>query len=308
MPKLPKARAVGRSREVRSIAAPVMDDPSCAETVEFLTRITDELSRGPLNLPCFPDIVPRIRKTIGDPKSTSDDLVRIAGTEPRLSARLLQTANSAMFNPGGLPLSNLRQAVTRLGHHLVQSVTMVFAVQQMKAESSLRPVVEPLSELWAKSVAVASICQVLAQRLRVPADKVFLTGLLHGIGCFYVMVRAASAPGGVAYEHLRSDLVAEWHPSIGRAVLEKWGFEAVMCEAVGSQHEYDRKSKRAADITDVVIASVALADALLEQQGDLSRCASINAFASLRLSRDDSLAILRHTEHTLGSLRDALGC
>ncbi len=285
-----------------------MDDPSHAATVEFLRRITDELSRGPLNLPCFPDIVPRVRKAIGDPKSTSDDIVRSAGTEPRLAARLLQTANSAMFNPGGLPLTNLRQAVTRLGHHLVQSVTMVFAVQQMKAEASLRPVVEPLSALWAKSVAVASICQVLAQRLRVPADKVFLTGLLHGIGYFYVMVKAAGAPDGIAYEDLHRDLVAEWHPSIGRAVLEKWGFEDVMCEAVGSQNEYGRKSKRAADITDVVIASVALADALLEQQGDLGRCANINAFASLRLGRDDLVAILRHTEHTLDSLRDALGC
>jgi HD-like signal output (HDOD) protein len=155
---------------------------------------------------------------------------------------------------------------------------------------------------------VASICQVLAQRLRVPADKVFLTGLLHGIGYFYVMVRAAGAPNGIPYEHLRSELVAEWHPSIGRAVLEKWCFEPVMCEAVGSQQEYDRKSKRAADITDVVIASVALAEALLEHQGDLTRCASINAFASLHLSRDDLVAILRHTDHTLGSLRDALGC
>jgi HD-like signal output (HDOD) protein len=305
---MPKARAAKPSREVRSILAAAIDDPSCAETVAFLKRITDELSQGPLNLPCFPDIVPRVRKAIGDPKSTSDDLVRIAGTEPRLAARLLQTANSAMFNPGGVPLTNLRQAVTRLGHHLVQSVTMVFAVQQMKTEAALRPVVKPLTELWAKSVAVASICQVLAQRLRVPADKVFLTGLLHGIGYFYVMVRAAGAPNGIPYEHLRSELVAEWHPSIGRAVLEKWCFEPVMCEAVGSQQEYDRKSKRAADISDVVIASVALAEALLEHQGDLTRCASINAFASLHLSRDDLVAILRHTDHTLGSLRDALGC
>ncbi len=305
---MPKARAARPSREVRSILAAAIDDPPCAETIAFLKRITDELSQGPLNLPCFPDIVPRVRKAIGDPKSTSDDLVRIAGTEPRLAARLLQTANSAMFNPGGVPLTNLRQAVTRLGHHLVQSVTMVFAVQQMKTEAALRPVVKPLTELWAKSVAVASICQVLAQRLRVPADKVFLTGLLHGIGYFYVMVRAAGAPNGIPYEHLRSELVAERHPSIGRAVLEKWCFEPVMCEAVGSQHEYDRKSKRAADITDVVIASVALAEALLEHQGDLTRCASINAFASLHLSRDDLVAILRHTDHTLGSLRDALGC
>jgi HD-like signal output (HDOD) protein len=267
-------------------------DPSRAATIDFLTQVTGELSKGPLNLPCFPDIVPRVREALGDPKSTSDDIVRIAGTEPRLAARLLQTANSAVFNPGGQPLTNLRQAVTRLGHHLVQSVTMVFAIQQMKSETSLRSVAGALGDLWEKSIAVASICQVLAQRLRVPADKVFLAGLLHGIG----------------YDRLLTEVVTEWYPSIGRAVLEKWGFEAVLCEAVGCQLDYARKSKRAADITDVLIASVALADALLEHKGDLSRCANINAFGALGLSTDDLSAILRHTEHTLGSLRDALGC
>ncbi len=65
------------------------------------------------------------------------------------------------------------------------------------------------------------------------------------------------------------------------------------------------RSKCAPDITDVLIA---LADALLERNGDLARCASINAFASLGLSAEESRAILKHTEHTLGSLRDALGC
>jgi len=249
-----------------------------------------------------------VRKALADPKSTSEDIVRIAGTEPRLAARLLQTANSAVFNPGGQPLSNLRQAVTRLGGNLVQSVTMVFAIQQMKAEASLRPVAQPLTALWERSIAVASICQVLAQRLRVPGDKVFLAGLLHGIGNFYIMVRAAGASNGIEYANLLSELVADWHPSVGRAVLEKWGFEAVMCEAIGSQNDHERKSKRAPDITDVLIASVALADALLEHKGDLARCSAINAFASLGLGPDDLTAILKHTEHTLGSLRDTLGC
>jgi HD-like signal output (HDOD) protein len=279
-----------------------------AAAVEFVTQLSAELTRGPVNLPCFPDIVPRVRKALGDAKSSADDIVRVAGTEPRLAARLLQTANSAVFNPAGKPLGNLRAAITRLGHHLVQSVTMAFAVQQMKAAISLRPVAKPLNDLWEKSIAVASICQLLAQRLRVPTDKVFLAGLLHGIGYFYILVRAADAPKEVEQTYLMGDSIAELHPSIGRKVLEKWGFEAVMCEAVGNQNDHARKSKRRADITDVLIVSVALAEAMLEREGDLARCASINAFTSLDLGPEDLTAVLRHTAHTLGSLRDALGC
>jgi hypothetical protein len=80
-----------------------------------------------------------------------------------------------------------------------------------------------------------------------------------------------------------------------------------MCEAVGQQYDYQRKPKRAADITDVLIASVILADALLERQGDLARCAEVNAFAALGFREKELQAILRHTELMLESLRDALG-
>ena len=282
-------------------------DPRQEAAFAFLQKLGGELGSGPLNLPCFPDVVPRVRQALADPASTSDDIVRVAGTEPRLAARILQTANSVVFNPSGAAFSDLRHAVTRLGHHLVQSVAMAFALAQLRAEPSLRPVAKQLNALWEKSVAVASICQVIAGRLHVPTDKVFLTGLLHGIGYFYIMVRAGEPGSGIELDKAFLDFVAERHPAIGRAVMEKWGFEVVMCEAVGQQHDYQRTSKRRADITDVLIASVLLADALLEQQGDLARCAGVNAFAALGFREADLRAILRHTELTLESLRDTLG-
>lgn len=278
------------------------DDPADV----FFNRLAGELASGPLNLPCFPDIVPRVRTALADPDSTADDLVRIAGAEPRLTARLLQTANSAVFSPAGKPVSDLRSAITRLGHHLLQSVTLVFAIQQMKSDRSLHPVAKPLNDLWEKSIAVASICQVLARQLRVPTDKVFLTGLLHGIGHFYVLVRAADPAYGVQYEALPAELIADRHPALGQGVLRKWGFETVMCDAVANQNDYVRNSTRAADITDVLTAGVVLAEALLNRNGDLSEAARVNAFSRLSLDEKALRSILKHTEHHLGSLRDAL--
>ncbi len=273
---------------------------------QFLQQISEELASGPLNLPCFPGVVSRVRQAITNPKSTAEDIVRVAGTEPRLSARLIQTASSSIFNPTGVPLTNLRQAVTRLGNSLVQSVTMAFAMQQMKADSSLRAVAEPLSRLWEKSIAVASICQVLARRLGVPPDKVFLTGLLHGIGHFYILVRAASVSDGMPYETAVRDFIADWHPELGRAVLESWGFEQIMCDAVGHQNRYERTPHPNADITDVVIVSVALAEVLLERAGDRTLLSGINALQSLKLSEQDINLILTHTEHNLSALREVL--
>jgi HD-like signal output (HDOD) protein len=142
------------------IPAPVNKDDSVAHL--FLIDLAEELSGGPLNLPCFPDIVPRVRQVLSDPSCSADDLVTVVATEPRLSARLIQTANSAVFNLSGQKHSDLRLAVTRLGQDLVQSIAMAFAFQQMKADESLREVLEPLNRLWERSLAVGSICKVLA--------------------------------------------------------------------------------------------------------------------------------------------------
>jgi HD-like signal output (HDOD) protein len=278
------------------------------EPFEFLSRLAAEVSNGTVNLPCFPDIVLRIRKALSDPRSTPEKTVKIVGTEPRLAARLLQTANSAIFNPAGKPLTDLRTAITRLGHQLVQCVAMAFAVQQMKAQGSLHVIAEPLNRLWEKSIAVASICQVLARRTRVPPEEAFLTGLLHGIGRLYIMVRAADDGQGSRYDHALAELVADWHPSIGKAVLENWGFVEGMCDAVGDQATYERKPNREADLTDVLIIGILLADALQEEKFDLSRCTAASAFATLRLTQKECIAILRHTHYQLGSMHDALGC
>lgn len=285
-------------RELLSLRRPAADPAS-----RFLDRITAGLADGPLNLPCFPDVVLRVRAALDDPSSTVDDIVRIAGSEPRLAARLLQTAGSVVFNPTGKPVPNLRVAVTRLGLDLVRSVAMVFAIQQARTDPLLRGVARPLSDLWEKSVAVASLCQVLAEQLKVPTDKVFLAGLVHGIGHFYVIVASAAPDSGIAYGELPQELIADRHPAIGRAVLAKWGFETVVCEAVAHQRDHARQSARAADITDVLVASIVLAEALREDDGSLARCEGITAFDRLGLGADELRAVLRHAGHAVDALR-----
>ena len=190
----------------------------------------------------------------------------------------------------------------------MQCVAMAFAVQQMKAQGSLRVIAEPLNRLWEKSIAVASICQVLARRTRVPPEEAFLTGLLHGIGQLYIMVRAADDSPGSRYDQALAEMVADWHPSIGKAVLENWGFVEAISDAVGDQANCERKHKREPDLTDVLIVGILLADALPDATFDPSRCTAAGAFVALRLTQKECIAILRHTHLQLGSMHDALGC
>jgi HD-like signal output (HDOD) protein len=307
MPRLaPLSGGVGDLSPALIIPAPANKNDSAAHL--FLIDLAEELSGGALNLPCFPDTVPRVRQVLNDPNCSADDVVTVVAAEPRLSARLIQTANSVVFNPSGQKNSDLRLAVTRLGQDLVQSIAMAFAFQQMKADESLQNVAEPLSRLWERSLAVGSICKVLAKKMRVPSEKVFLTGLLHGIGLFYVTVRAAQPNHSWQLNRLLSPYAIQCHPFIGRAVMAKWGFEAVICEAIGNQRNYTRRSQGKADMTDVLVASVLLAEALLERNGDLDRCTRASAFTALQLTSHDLTAVLKHTALSLQSIRDTLGC
>jgi HD-like signal output (HDOD) protein len=61
----------------------------------------------------FSKVVSKIRAALNDPKTSMEETSRLVGSEPRLAARLLQTANSIAFNSSGKPVTELRTAVTR---------------------------------------------------------------------------------------------------------------------------------------------------------------------------------------------------
>lgn len=275
-----------------------------AAALAFLQKLASEVSAGSIDLPCFPEVVVRISTALADPKTTSDHVVTIVGAEPRLAARILQTANSAAFNTSGKPLTDLRSAVTRLGHQMVHGTAMSYAMHQMKNEASLRSIVQPMTLLWSKSIAVASICRIVARRTKVNADEAFLTGLLHGIGNLYIMARAATQATGLGSSWL--DLLAGWQAAIGKAVLESWGFAEEMCDAVGEQADHERRWKHEAALSDVLIASLVLADALKTPEPHGVATGGINAFQTVGVKAEDGPAILTEAEKQIRLVHDAL--
>src|ERR1700683_4460290 len=84
-----------------------------AAALAFLQQLASEVSEGSVDLPCFPDVVIRVSRALANPKTPTNNVLTTAAAEPRLAARLLQTANSAAFNPAGKPLTDLRSAITR---------------------------------------------------------------------------------------------------------------------------------------------------------------------------------------------------
>jgi HD-like signal output (HDOD) protein len=277
-----------------------------AAALDFLHTLAFETSKGTIDLPCFPDVVIKVSNALANPDTPTDRVVTIVGAEPRLAARILQTANSAAFNSTGKHLTDLRLAITRLGQQMVQGTAMAYAMQQLKDAATLRSIAKPMSELWNRSIAVACISRLLAQRCKVQPDEAFLTGLLHGIGKLYIMVRAADRAQSLGNQRPLLELIVGWHASIGKAVLESWNFAEPMCEAIGDQADLDRRWKHEATLTDVLIAGIVLADALEMPEPRVIGTAGINSFMSIGITPADCTAVIAQAEERIRLVHEAL--
>src|SRR5580693_7824646 len=104
---------------------------------DFVRTLAAELSGGNVDLPSFPEIAVRVRRILSDPKSTSDQVVRVVGSEPALAARLLRIANSASLNRSGRAVGDLRTAINRIGYNMVRSAAVSFAMAQIRNANKL---------------------------------------------------------------------------------------------------------------------------------------------------------------------------
>ena len=104
----------------------------------FIEGLTKELSSKTLIFPTSLNVTMRIRHALRDPDASTGDIARIVGSEPVLSGQLLRLCNSAAFNVGAKPVSDLRTAIARLGFSMVRNVAISVGMQQLKQSSSDR--------------------------------------------------------------------------------------------------------------------------------------------------------------------------
>ena len=202
---------------------------------QFVQQLAANL-RPELDLPAFPDVVRRLQIALISDSTTSKGIVTIIGSEPVLSARLMQMANSAAMNPSGSPVASLNNAVNRLGFNHVRTVSTAFALRQLSRNESLGAIRPDLEQIWATSNEVASICYAVAKQAfgRQP-DEAMLAGLLHSIGRLYIVMHAHQKDPAMRADPEFSEILETWQPVIGRSILEAWGLPVRICEAVENQ-------------------------------------------------------------------------
>lgn len=206
-----------------------------SRTFQFVQQLAANL-KPELDLPAFPQVVRRLQIALASDSTTVKDVVAIISSEPVLSARFMQMANSAAMNPGSTPVASLNNAVNRLGFNLVRTVSTAFALRQLSRDSSLEAIRPDLEQVWKTSNDVASICFAVARQAfgRQP-DEAMMAGLLHSIGRLYILMHAHHNDPTMRDDPAFAETLETWQPIIGKAILESWGLPSRICDAVENQ-------------------------------------------------------------------------
>lgn len=200
----------------------------------ILRRITETAVRDELIFPTTAELALKVQRVVDDPDASLDQLARLVRADPLLSARVVAVANSVVYNRSGRALADVRKAVSRIGLKTLRVLAAAAVVRQMAGMARTSAHRQLALRLWEHTAHVAALCQVIARRVtHVDADTAFFAGIIHEVGGFYLISRAAEYPG--LLEGADGSLLA-WDQGgaaeLGRAVLQRLGAPAAVGAAI----------------------------------------------------------------------------
>lgn len=210
-----------------------------AQTRDFAAQIENELEAGNLNFPTSMDISLRIKRLADDPDSSIGDIVAAVRGEPVLSAKVLRMSNAMLLNPYGANITNLNDAVKRVGLAALRCLAFAVAAEQIIQDHRSTQLKLIASQLWKHSAETAAWAYAIALPRRTPsADTAMFAGMMVDIGEFYLLSRASAYPALESNLERFSHFVAAWRTPVSNSVLEAFELPEDIIEALDTEGFY----------------------------------------------------------------------
>lgn len=179
--------------------------------------------------------------------ATTDDVARVAQTDPALASRLLFMANSAARR-GTRPVASIPEAVMRVGLTAVRQAAMAFSLVDQYQTGPCRAF--DYGRFWSHSLLMGVAMQELAALTRTAAgDELFACGLLARIGRLalatlhpdaYADILGSGAAGANLVAQEKAILGVD-HNELTASILADCGIPKALAEPV-SHHEAPEES------------------------------------------------------------------
>jgi HD-like signal output (HDOD) protein len=201
------------------------------DRLDALKSIAAQAGRGELAFPTHVNATLKLQRALSDPDCHIEEAARLVQTEPLLAARTVAIANSAAYNRAGNDVTNVKAAVQRVGFRTLGALAASVIVRQLASGVTDPLVRAKADQLWQHSANVAALALVIARRVSfVDPDTAMFAGIVHEVGGFYLLSRAAEFPG--LLEGGADEWIEHGQIEIGRGVLHKLGVPAAVMDAI----------------------------------------------------------------------------
>lgn len=213
-----------------------------------------------LELPVLPDIATRVLALCQDPDGDARQLGDLIQRDPALAGNVLRIANSAAY-ASVEPIVSLQQAISRLGMTTMGDLAIAAAVNAKVMSMKGREA--EMRVLRAHAAATGIWSREVARHRRLNVEAAFLTGLMHDVGRPIVHKSILDLARDSTLTDAEIEVyVDEFHPEVGRRLLDAWKLPHWIGAAVEGHHDITR----AGDHGDLA-ATVMLGDELAHWSG-----------------------------------------
>jgi len=193
-------------------------------------QLYEDLRSNNLLLPSLPDVAVLVGRTINEEHADANHVARVIENDPVMATKLIKVANSARY-AGRAAISNLPDAITRVGLSTTHSLVVTFALRELFRCTS--PTLNRIMKnQWDEARQLAAICHVLASRCgNLHPETALLAGLVHNIGSVAVVAHARDYPGLTDNAEVLSEVIETLRSSLGKMILTYWDFPQSLIEA-----------------------------------------------------------------------------
>ncbi|MCK6406316.1 MAG: HDOD domain-containing protein [Rhodocyclaceae bacterium] len=274
-----------------------------AQRFHMLEDIARELSAGDISFPTCFDAALQVRNVLKDANVSLRAVAQVVSLEPLVVTKLLRIANSVTHNQSGKLIVDVESALNRLGIEAARSIALAVAMDQLLRSRDLSAFADLSKDLWTHVLRTAAAASVLARtHTRINRDDAMLAGLVHDLGAFYMLYRAAQ------YEELRirpdtvRHLIVQWHESIGESLMTVLGLPEHIIAAVREHDQPRPPVGELRTLSDVIYVANMLAGGIEEW----SRTGTLLAEQHPELLNEAYVACLGDIETEFQSLKGAL--
>ena len=279
------------------------------------------------DLPSPPHIAAQIIELLKDPEADFKDLMDSLVQDPALAAKILKTANSAMY-ARRREVSNMGQALLTLGQSATTTLALSFSLVSGLEGASDDASGVNLDFFWRRSLLAGFSARCLGAACKSDRrEELFLAGLLQDIGLMVVgMVEPETYEiftdrmddhGAIIAREI--DRLGVDHAWIGAWLLERWDLPVLISHAVrlshaeaftdttGAQPDIDPETDTQQFFACVAMSGV-IADVMLTNPSDATIAElALRLGANLKLEHQEVLAVLDQISEQVPDIESQFG-